>query len=77
MEQRNRLKGYHDHIPKPVLIGDGPAALPEPDRSGEVLSKLTEMVKQKEKPEGAETASRKAKPMPPAAALIDEEEVPV
>ena len=77
VEQQNRLGGYHDHIPEPVLIGDGPVALPEPDRSGEVLSKLEQMVDQEEKPEGGETASRKAKPMPPAAALIDEEEVPV
>ena len=77
VEQHNRLKGYHDHIPEPVLIGDGPVALPEPDRTQEVLSKLKQMVKRKEKPEGGETASRKAKPMPPAAALIDEEEVPV
>ncbi len=77
VEQHNRLKGYHDHIPEPVVIGEGPVALPEPDRTREVLSKLGELVKQKEKPEGGETASRKAKPMPPAAALIDEEEVPV
>ena len=57
VEQHNRLKGYHDHIPEPVLIGDGPAALPEPDRSGEVLSKLKQMVDQEEKPEGGEKAA--------------------
>ena len=77
VEQQNRLGRYHEHIPELVLIGDGPVALPEPDRSGEVLSKLEQMVDQEEKPEGGETASRKAKPMPPSAALIDEEEVPV
>ena len=77
VEQHNRPNGYHDHIPKPVLIGEGPVALPEPDRSGEVLSKLKQMVDQEEKPEGGETTSRKTKPMPLAVALNDEEEVPV
>ena len=57
VEQNNRLKGYHDHIPEPVLIGDGPVALPEPDRSGEVLSKLKQMVDQEEKPESGEEAA--------------------
>ena len=59
VEQHNRLKGYHEHIPEPILIGDshGPVALPEPDRTQEVLSKLKQMVDQEEKPESGEEAA--------------------
>ncbi len=56
VEEHNRPKGYHQHIPKPVLIGDGPVALPEPDRTEEVLSKLKQMVDQEEKTEQGEAA---------------------
>ena len=50
VEQQNRTTGYLQHIPEPVLIGDGhgPVALPEPDRTQEVLSKLKQMVDQEE-----------------------------
>ncbi len=46
VEQENRLNGFHDHIPEPVVIGEGKVSLPEPDRTSEVLSKLRALVEE-------------------------------